>query len=477
MTTAIYERISQDDERDGHGVLLQRKDNLAFAVDRGWQVPTDLRFQDNDVSAYRPTSRPGFDALCATVKAGRTERVVVRDWSRLQRNSVRFAMLLELCSERLVTIHTLRQGSYEPGASKLQAVLFGTLAEEASREKSQWIRAAALAKAMRGERSGRQRVYGWVGHAVIPEQAAVVRQITQRIVAGESPSAIARDLTERLVESNNMIIRHQDGKAATTSKWNASSVARLVLRPANVGLVVHQGAILDGVTACWPAILDTDDWAAACHMLNRPERTRDRTNRRKHLLSGLMTCGVCQGPMVSGVAMCKPFVDPTGKVQRTTAVYRCGKYKPCVQRRKDPVDGLVGEVVIQLLSREDAHLLLTDGSTASLRAAEQASILRMRRAQVVAEFHAEDGSVTDLVAITKRLDALIVEAERLVASATRPPALQAMVAASDAEAFWAALPLGPRREVVRALLEVTVLPSGRSGAKFHPELIRIDMKT
>jgi len=180
---------------------------------------------------------------------------------------------------------------------------------------------------------------------------------------------------------------------------------------------------------------------------------------------------------VSGVATCKPFADPAGRMQRTTPVYRCAKYKPCVQRRRDPVDGLVGEVVVQLLSREEAHLLLTDGSAASLRAAERASLLRVRRAQVVDEFDAEGGSVADLLKITKRLDAEIVEEAALVAKSTRPAALQAMVAASDASAFWAALPLGPRREVVRALLEVTVLPSGRSGAKFHPELIRIEMKT
>ena len=476
MTTAVYERISQDDEQDRHGVQLQRADNLAAAHARGWEVPAELRFADNDVSAYRSSSRPGFEDLCAAIEAGRVERLIVRDYSRLQRSLVRFASFLATCNERGVTIHTLRQGSQEPGASKLQAVLLGTLAEEASRERGQWIRGAALAKAMRGERSGRQRVYGWAGHDVIPEQAAVVAELAQRIVAGESPSSLARDLTARGEASNNMIIRQQDGKEATTTKWNASSVARLVLRPANVGLVVHQGATLDGVRACWPAILDRELWEAACHMLNRPERVNGRTNRRKHLLSGLMRCGVCHEPMVSGVAVSKPRTDADGVIRKTTPTYRCRSYKPCVQRLKEPVDELVSQVVVQLLAREDAHLLLTDGSDAGREAAERANVLRLRRNQIVEEFNVEAGSVTDLVALTKRLDVQIAEAAKFAASATRPPVLRDMVAAVDAASFWEALPLGPRREVVRALLDITVMPSGRRGSRFRPELIRIEMR-
>jgi hypothetical protein len=52
--------------------------------------------------------------------------------------------------------------------------------------------------------------------------------------------------------------------------------------------------------------------------------------------------------------------------------------------------------------------------------------------------------------------------------------LDGMTGEGAAEA-WAAAPLNRKREIIRALATVTILPSG-PGIKFSPEQVKIDWK-
>ena len=64
-----------------------------------------------------------------------------------------------------------------------------------------------------------------------------------------------------------------------------------------------------------------------------------------------------------------------------------------------------------------------------------------------------------------------------MARSSRLGALAGIVDARDPAKVWLGLPIDRRRAVVRALMTVTVLPSGKRGNQFDPDLVRIDWTT
>ncbi len=69
---------------------------------------------------------------------------------------------------------------------------------------------------------------------VIPEEAAVVREIISRILADESLLSIARDLRERNVPTKR------------GGKWTATSVGKVARNPVSIGLFRWKGELLNG---------------------------------------------------------------------------------------------------------------------------------------------------------------------------------------------------------------------------------------
>ena len=120
LITALYERLSKDDELKGesNSITNQKKYLEDYATRNGF---TNIRHFTDDGYTGRNFNRPGFQELLAEVHAGNVGVIIVKDMSRLGRNYLQVGFYTEIISFALVSmqnnIHDFHSmgGSYRTG--------------------------------------------------------------------------------------------------------------------------------------------------------------------------------------------------------------------------------------------------------------------------------------------------------------------------------------------------------------------------
>jgi len=116
--------------------------------------------------------------------------------------------------------------------------------------------------------------------AVVPAEAARIREAAERVLAGESARLIAKDWNEREVPTPH------GGEL-----WNQGNLKRILISPRIAGLREHKGQTYP---AAWAAIIPPEQHELLVTLLtDRSRRTMPKAAGRKHLLSGPLTCGKC----------------------------------------------------------------------------------------------------------------------------------------------------------------------------------------
>lgn len=489
----IYARYSQDDLGDEKSVARQLKSaRLKSAADGGHVV---AEFSDNDISALRGATRPGFDKLMAAITAPnphrRKRRIVLLHTSRLWRNRVERAIGIDTLGRVKVTIAPINGPTLDlsTAAGRMLAGLVGETDTGESETKGERIADVARERAYEGRANGRV-LYGWkreyeydsrgkvIGfHDLIhPVESQIVQEIIARVIAGESLLAITKNLNERNITAPRANDRRKKKRAIDVDKdalrqWDRSSVKFLALRPANIAQrIYHRGkddeVMLD---AAWPAIVSVADHELVESILRDPARNRiERPGARQYLLTwGIGACGVCGMRLRSGRI--------SHRDQEKKLLYVCAENQ-CIGRNMQRVDDVVTEVMVRLLSRDDAVGMLDDHSVELAAAIKDLTGLRARLAKAserYAEGHIDDGQLAD---ITARMKPGIAAAEARVEQYRTTPYLKLAlsVVGGQARERWEALAVTQRRAVMDAFgVQVFVDRQGR-GAKFNPRSVRIE---
>lgn len=471
---AIYCRLSQD--RTGGGVVVDRqeRDCRELARTLGWQV-THV-FVDNDVSAYRKQSRPGYLALLGAVEAGEVDAVLAWHTDRLHRSPKELEAYIDLCEPRGVITRTVRAGELDLGTAsgRMIARQLGAVARYESEQTAGRTRAGKADAASRGAWQGGQRVYGYelvplgeraAGESalrVVPDEAELVRQVSRRVIAGESLRSIARDLNAR-------------GRTTTRGRpWSGSTLRKVLLRPTTAGLRASGGEALG--RAQWEPLLPEEEWRGVRAILSDPGRRTTERHARRYLGSGLYLCGVCGGPLTGNTTA---GGGPDGR----QAAYRCRTADrdgaSHVVRGVEVLDEFVRGVIVGRLSRPDARDAVAPPRADTLPLQREAEALRSRQEELARGWAAGALTQAQLLAADSELRTRLDEAERRIAAETQASVLVGLVEAIDVAAVWDVLPLDRRRAVLQALLIVTVLPRSRrgrlpGGAYFDPSAVRFD---
>ncbi|MFT4262473.1 MAG: recombinase family protein [Nocardioides sp.] len=188
-SAVVYLRISEDRTGLQAGVNRQLEDCERLATRRGLAVAAVLI--DNDRSAFDGTRRPGYETLLGHVRAG-VSRIVVWHLDRLYRRPRELEALIDLVEDRSLRIETVHGGPLELNSheGRLMARQFVAIAAYESGHKADRVARAMRQRAATGAWHGLAR-YGYgTGGALIPEQAAVIRQMADRFLGGESIRAI-----------------------------------------------------------------------------------------------------------------------------------------------------------------------------------------------------------------------------------------------------------------------------------------------
>lgn len=464
-----YLRISDERHGKSRSPEEQHADNEEAAREQGWTLGEPYR-EANGTSASRYSSAPraAFDRLSADIAGGRFGAQVLMLWesSRGSRRVGEWVELIEACEDAGVRIHvTTHDRTYNPANARDRKSLLEDAvdSEFESGKSSRRIRRSAASQAAAGKPHGRipygyAREYSYerdadgkmrkqITQTVCEPEAAVVRELYERLREGHSLHAIERDYAARG-------LRTRTGKPLT-----ARLLGDWALRPAYAGLRIHEPAnrtgryrgSLDGaVEATWPTLVSRDTYFAVRALLLNPARRTSRPGRAKHLLSLIAACGVCGGPLTV-------FYRRHEDHRR---LYECrdGSH---VRIGADDLDAYAEAVMLAYLARPDVIAELRVGKETGPELARVRGELAAARAELTALRDATGAgklSVASLVAAEPGLLAAVQRAEHRERELATPPALAGMITPGrDVARRWKAAPMTARREVTRLLCSPQIL--------------------
>lgn len=461
---AAYLRISKDPDGTSDAPDRQLADLHRFAELKGWHIAEV--FEDRDLSAFRrDVVRPSYEALLDALAAGEFDGVLVWRLDRLVRRTVEFSRFWTVCDGAGATLASATQpiDTSDPVGMLVVHILVA-FAEMESATTSTRLKAkeAHLARAGHHKEGGR-RAYGmrpgW--REVEPAEAEVIREIAERLLAGEGVTSIVRDLNERGVPS------------ATGGAWTRRSVVVLMRQARLFGKREHHGDIVaDGD---WPAILDEATGMRLRAMIDA--RATGMADRRQHLLSGLLVCSKCGHPMKGAKVARRAGADETPAEAEARRKYVCPSKVEGGCGGTSVVAAPVEELVVAaLMYRLDSRDL---GQVLKARTRQQpddadllAELAELQaRADELAEMWAA-GELTRsaMLAAQRKLDERQTAASERLASMHEVEPIEALLASKDGvAAAWDELSVSRQRAVLAALLErVDVLPA-RGGGRFKAE--------
>lgn len=371
-----YARLSVKRGGESLAIGRQHEDCQKLIEQNGWKLVGSI--SDDGKSAWHEGGkRPGYEALCEAIRRREVDVVVVYEVDRLARRLRGLLDLIDLLNTYDVTVHTVKSGVMRLDSPKdiAFAQMAGVIAESYVSEARYNNLRMRRQMAENGRRHVTARPYGWEagGLKVRESEAAVVREITARIIDGETGSRIARDLNRR--------------KIATVkgAEWTGIGVKKTALRAANAGLREHHGNIYDGT---WEPIVSRQEWERVQHVLSAPTTAWKRGKGRKYPFTGFVVCGSCGRALSVG----------TGRSNSGHTAYRCDMKKShqaeatgCggVQRAQIPVDYLIKEALIVRLDGGALHKAISalhDDEGALVNLLEQAARQRERIDSLVEDY-------------------------------------------------------------------------------------------
>ncbi|MEU7380937.1 recombinase family protein [Streptomyces sp. NPDC042207] len=477
----LYARISEDPRDLRRGVKRQMKDLLRWAVeDIGGEIAGE--WIENDRSAHNGEERPEYDKMMAAALAAAQQpgvRVIVAAYhpSRLWRQRVERAQAIE--DLRAVKAHVAFESgghfNMAKASDRSQLANLGESDTAESEVKSERVTRAALERAEEGRANGAV-AYGWkrtylhdedgkvIGFHDVehPEQAAIVREIVKRLLAGDSLFAITHDLNKRGVPApgaGQKRKRRALGQTEDGARWSKTSVKKIAVRRVNVGIRTYKG---DEYPAAWPKLISDEQHLRVVDLFAGRADNLERPGQRMHLLSWgeVCTCGPCRGPI---------SVSLRGNSKRGTRkpTYICSD-KGCVGRNEAALDDYIESIAVEVLSDPEAADIFKGDQSGVLAALERAEALRIRQTEAADDF--ADGLINreQLRRITAKLGRQIAEA-KAEAKRLQPIDLTALdgLIGPQAREKWPRLTVQQKRRALEALkFRVRIHPSARRGPGF-----------
>jgi DNA invertase Pin-like site-specific DNA recombinase len=456
---AIYARISDDKEGEGLGVERQIRDCLDLCERLGWTVKETYR--DDSKSAYSGKARPAYERMLRDARAGRINAIACWSVDRLTRHPRELEDIIDLHTSHGVALATFG-GEINLGDpdGRTMARLTGAVARGEVEKMGRRIRREVQQRAERGLPHG-QKAYGWDrvdGEDALNEaEAAVVREIAQRLLSGESVKAVTDSLNARVIPPP---YGHRPTKEGRPREWSRVTVRAVVLRERNAGLRRHQGKIIG--RAAWKPIFDEETYHRLHALLSDPLRKTTTGSAYRYLLTGIAKCGKCSAPV-------RVILGPrsrNGKREKRRA-YVCSRCHG-ISRDQPSVDHLIERLTIEFLASPKARPVFSPEPDALLIA--EANRLRAKLEFVAGQFARDEitGDQLTLITGTLRPKLQAIEAE------IRPsPVDLSDLATPDIAKRWKGIPLERRRAVVDFLWDITLLPRGKDALRrFDPESIR-----
>src|SRR4051794_10474213 len=309
LRVVLYARVSKlsatDRARGDAKSVDQQLDLLTALADRE-RVQVVAVHRDDGISASafaRGKVREGWQEVMGLIVSGGVDEVWMWEQSRSTRDRPVYAALMAACEAQDVKI-SLNGRVLDPSDpdDAFHLDLGNALAVRESAMTAKRLRRDVAARAAKGQPSGRipygyRRRYDEYTHAVIaqepcPTTAPIVRELAQRVLAGEALYRLASHMTERRMPSPETWRHRRQGETDFWRPWRPDQVRDVLLSPSVAGQRVHRGGRPDEmiVPGRWEPLVSADDYAALKAKLTDPRRRSWTDASAKYLLTGLAVC-------------------------------------------------------------------------------------------------------------------------------------------------------------------------------------------
>ena len=342
--TALYARLSRDDEKDGISGSIQNQRAILekFAADNHLPNP---RFMFDDGYSGVTFTRPAFMEIMELAEQGLVAYLVVKDHSRLGRNRLVVGQLLEEDFVRLNVRYIAIMDNIDTANGVSDIVPMQDLFNEwHAKNTSDKVRRVMQSRGNAGIPLTTNPPFGYrkdpedKNKWLIDEFAAgVVHQIFQLSISGLGPTQIAKHLRSDGVMTPSEYL-HSIGVSCPTKppayphNWCSATVADILDRQEYTGDTVNfrsfsqsfkQKKRLDKPQEEWkifpdthPAIIDRETFALVQEL--RQHRRRPTKSGIISIFSGLLYCADCGE---------KLYYSCTNNYKREQAYFFCSSYR------------------------------------------------------------------------------------------------------------------------------------------------------
>ncbi len=365
--TALYERLSHDDELQGesNSITNQKRMLEEYARSQGFQ---NIRhFTDDGISGTR-FDRPGFLSLIGEVEAGNVDIVIIKDMSRFGRDYLQVGYYMEVLRKKGVRLIAMNDNVDSSKGDDEFTPFRNIMNEWYARDTSKKIRSSYKAKNNAGKHVASSTPYGYIKSPdnkdvwiIDPEAAVVVKRIFDMVVAGKGPYQIAKILSDEHIPTPGYYMQmkgmglHQSREIKNKYKWGSSTIAHILTKKEYLGHTVNfktRKHFKDKKSHYvsedqWTIIPNTHEPIITQETFDNVQRLRRNIRRypdgwgEAHPLSGLLYCADCGGKM---------YVHRVNNGKRV-AQFTCAEYsKIPVGTRCKTQHRINAEVVLQLIS-------------------------------------------------------------------------------------------------------------------------------
>lgn len=345
--TALYERLSRDDELEGesNSIVNQKKILEEYASKNN--LTNIIHFTDDGISGTQ-FDRPGFMAMMNGVNTGNIGCIIVKDMSRLGRDYLKVGQCMEILRQkgvRLIAINDNVDSFYrEDDFTPFRNIMNEWYARDTSRK----IQSTFRSKGESGKHTASTPPYGYIKDEkdknkwIVDEKAAeIVRRIFNLTMDGAGPYKIAK-----ILEADKIDIPayhqqkmgyglHQSKNFEYPYRWCSSTIASILKKKEYLGHTVNfktRKHFKDKKSKYvsedkWLIFENTHEAIIDQETFNNVQRIRGNVKRypdgwgEYHPLTGLMYCADCGSKM---------YVHRTNNY-KNIPYYVCSNYKkvPC----------------------------------------------------------------------------------------------------------------------------------------------------
>ena len=320
--TALYCRLSQEDDRAGESLSIENQKAMLLQYAREHHFPNPTFFVDDGVSGVT-YDRPGFQAMLAEIEAGRVAVAITKDLSRLGRNSALTGLYTNFTfpqnGVRFIAIND-NYDTIDPNRVDNDfAGIKNWFNEFYARDTSRKIRAVQKAKGERGVPLTTNVPYGYVKDpenprrwVVDPVAADVVKRIFAMCMEGRGPKQIANQLKSDKVLTPSAYralqgIKTPNKKPEDPYDWHSSTVVAILERREYTGCTVNFKTYTNSIwdkkqrdnplekQAIFPNTHEAIIEEAVFEKVQQVRQQRHRKTRtgRSSIFSGLVYCADC----------------------------------------------------------------------------------------------------------------------------------------------------------------------------------------